>query len=126
MPRKAPTQIIEHRLSLQDAERDALLKPTAAILTNIEQFSETANTLRQVAVYGAVGLGVGALYILPKVWSTTSRLIGGVMDNFEDVDDFLQSPVKNTFEKISEEAKDFTGWLFGIDVGDLNWGPATN
>ena len=79
MPRKQPDQVIEHRLSLQDAERKAIIEPVGKILADVEQFTNQANTMRQVAVYGALGLGGVALWYLPKVWSETSQLIAGTL-----------------------------------------------
>jgi len=115
MPRKPADQVIEHRISLQDAERTLLLKPVNEILTDVQQFTEQANTMRQVATYGALALGAGALFVLPRVWSTTARVIAGVGDVAEDVGDFLDSPFKSTMKKLDQEAKDFTKWLFGLD-----------
>lgn len=79
MPRKPADQVIEHRISLQDAERSLLLKPVNEILTDVQQFTEQANTMRQVATYGALGLGVAALVYVPKVWSETTQLIAGTI-----------------------------------------------
>lgn len=80
MPRQAPTQVIEHRLSLQDAERKALIEPIGKILNDVEQFTNQANTIRQVAVYGTLGLGVAALYYVPKVWSETTATVAGALN----------------------------------------------
>ncbi len=71
--------------------------------------------MRQVATYGALALGAGALMVLPKVWATTARLIAGVGDVAEDVEEFLDSPFKSTLKKLDDEAKEFTMWLFGLD-----------
>lgn len=78
MPRQAPTQVIEHRLSLQDAERKQLLEPVGAILTDVQKFTTQANQLRMVATYGGLALGGVALYYIPKVWAETVSTIGGV------------------------------------------------
>jgi len=77
MARAKATQVIEHRISLQDAERTAVLQPVGEILRDVQKFTETANTMRQVAVYGALGLSAAGLYYVPKVWSETTQLIAG-------------------------------------------------
>tara|TARA_Y100000401_G_scaffold116805_1_gene123500 strand:+ start:1620 stop:1988 length:369 start_codon:yes stop_codon:yes gene_type:complete len=74
LPRKAPTTVIEQRVTLGTAERQALLP----ILTDVQKFTRSANIARQVAVYGALGLGAAGLYIVPKIWSETSERIAGV------------------------------------------------
>lgn len=78
MPRQAPTQVIEHRLSLQDAERKQLLEPVGAILTDVQKFTAQANQMRMVATYGTLALGGAALWYVPKVWKETTELIAGV------------------------------------------------
>lgn len=79
MPRKPADQVIEHRISLQDAERTLLLKPVNEILTDVQAFTEQANTMRQVATYGALGLGLTAVIYIPKVWSETMQLLSGTL-----------------------------------------------
>lgn len=74
MPRKAPTTVVEQRVTLGTAERQALLP----ILNDVQAFTRSANIARQVAVYGALGLGAAGLYIVPKIWSETSKQIAGI------------------------------------------------
>jgi len=80
MPRKTPDTVIEHRISLQDAERKALLEPMGAILTDVQQFTEQANTLRQVATYGGLALGGVAVWYIPKVWAETTAALAGAVN----------------------------------------------
>lgn len=74
MPRKAPTTIIEHRLSLQDAERNALLP----IFNDVQKFTRSASIASQVATYGGLTLAAVGLYIVPKVWQETTEKINDV------------------------------------------------
>lgn len=74
MPRAAPSQIIEHRLSLQSAERQAVLP----ILEDIQKFTTSARIASQVATYGGLALAAAGLYIVPKIWSETSERVAGV------------------------------------------------
>ena len=74
MPRKAPTTIIEHRLSLQDAERNALLP----IFTEVQKLSKTAAIRSQVATYGSLTLAAVGLYIVPKIWQETTEKINDI------------------------------------------------
>jgi len=74
MPRKAPTTIVEHRLSLQDAERAALLP----IFNDVQQLTKTANTVRQVGTYGALTLTALGLYLIPKIYQETAERVAGV------------------------------------------------
>lgn len=80
MPRQAPTQVIEHRLSLQDAERKAVLEPVGQILTDVQTFTKAANQTRQIATYGALALGGVALWYVPKVWSETTAALAGAVN----------------------------------------------
>lgn len=61
-------------MTLGTAERQALLP----ILNDVQAFTRSANIARQVAVYGALGLGAAGLYIVPKIWSETSKQIAGI------------------------------------------------
>ena len=74
LPRKAPNTVVEQRVTLGTAERQALIP----ILNDVQQFTKSANIARQVAIYGALGLGAAGLYIVPKIWSETSKQIAGV------------------------------------------------
>ena len=74
MPRKAPNQIIEHRLSLQDAERNALLP----IFNDVQKFTKSARIASQVATYGGLTLAAVGLYIVPKIWQETTEKINDV------------------------------------------------
>lgn len=85
MPRKQPDQVIEHRLSLQDAERKAIVEPIGKILGDVEKFTNQANIARQVAVYGALGLGGVALWYVPKVWSETTKIITGTLETLNPI-----------------------------------------
>jgi len=80
LPRQAPTQVIEHRLSLQDAERKAVLEPVGQILTDVQTFTKAANQTRQIATYGALALGGVALWYVPKVWSETTAALAGAVN----------------------------------------------
>ena len=74
MPRKAPTTIIEHRLSLQDAERNALLP----ILNDVQKLTRASSIRSQVATYGGLTLAAAGLYIVPKIWAETTEKINDV------------------------------------------------
>jgi len=74
MPRKAPTTIIEHRLSLQDAERNALLP----IFNDVQKFTKSARIASQVATYGGLTLAAIGLYIVPKIYQETAEKVAGV------------------------------------------------
>ena len=74
MPRKAPTTIVEHRLSLQDAERSAVLP----ILNDVQKFTKSARIASQVATYGGLTLAAVGLYIVPKIYQETAERVAGV------------------------------------------------
>jgi len=74
MPRKAPTTIIEHRLSLQDAERNALLP----ILNDYQKLTKSKAVAAQVKTYGGLTLAAIGLYIVPKIYQETAEKVAGV------------------------------------------------
>lgn len=117
MPRAAPTQVIEHRLSLQDAERKAIMEPVGQILTDVQSLTKAAHQTKQVATYGALALGAGAVYgavvVFPKVWTQTTQLIAGLIPSglVGDVQEFLDDPVKNSAKGWNQT---ITRWLTGF------------
>ena len=131
MPRSAPTQVIEHRISLQDAERAAVLP----ILNDVRQFTQAANTTRQVATLGALGLAGAALWYLPQIYVRLMAELGGLVDDgkkvFEDLSNPLGAvadavaPVGDFFDQAAEGAAEKTenivDFFFGIPGGIVDF-----
>jgi hypothetical protein len=105
MPRSAPTQVIEHRISLQDAERAAVLP----ILNDVRQFTQAANTTRQVATLGALGLAGAALWYLPQIYVRLTAEVNGLIDDGKKVFDDLSNPLGAVADAVAPIA----------DVGDF-------
>lgn len=79
MPRTAPTQVIEHRLSLQDAERSAIL-PIAEdlqVLTNVMAKKVEA---AQIATLVGAGVAVVGTYYVTERWAYVKELEAGIQD----------------------------------------------
>lgn len=104
MPRSAPTQVIEHRLSLQDAERAAIIP----ILNDVQKFTSAANTTRQVVAFGGLALTGAALWYLPQVYVRLQALLAGVIDEGKQVFDDLGNPIGAVADAVGN-ASDFLG-----------------
>ena len=73
MPRQAPTQVIEHRISLQDAERNAILP----LVQDVRDITQKAAFTSEVATYGALALGGVGLVYVPQLWAYVKEREGG-------------------------------------------------
>jgi hypothetical protein len=73
MPRQAPSQVIEHRFSLQDAERAVVLP----LVEDVGELTKQALFLSQVTTYGALGLGAATLIYVPQLWAHVKEQEGG-------------------------------------------------
>ena len=76
MPRQAPNQVIEHRLSLQDAERAALLP----LLNDVQSLTNKYATAAEVGTYGALALGGLTLIYVPQLWAHVREREGGLLN----------------------------------------------
>ena len=73
MPRQAPNQVIEHRLSLQDKEREAIIP----LINDIQSLTEKVAFTSEVYTYGALALGGVAIFYVPQVWKHVREQEGG-------------------------------------------------
>lgn len=103
MPRAPPTQVIEHRISLQDAERAAvlpILQDVGSLTGTAAGFADKANTMKQVATYGALGLTAAGLWYLPQVFARVSLLVGGLKNELGDALSDLKQPFDTAAETL--------------------------
>ena len=114
MPRKASDQVIEHRISLGQWERDNIIKPIVGAKV-------VDSTVTSVAKAGAVALGAGVLYI---GWFVTDAMfgwvgdakdiVGGVFDRFNETpEEYYAGWEKGSSEPKRTPATKIKYWLFG-------------
>jgi len=93
MPRQAPDQVIEHRISLQDAERAAII-PILSDIKTMTQAGENVVRLAELKAYALIGVGsvavLGAVFYAPRVWAYTTEKINGV----QEVGETLAGPIE--------------------------------
>lgn len=93
------------------------MEPVGQILTDVQSLTKAAHQTKQVATYGALALGAGAVYgavvVFPKVWTQTTQLIAGLIPSglVGDVQEFLDDPVKNSAKGWNQT---ITRWLTGF------------
>jgi len=115
MPRQAPDQVIEHRISLQDAERAAIIP----ILNDVKTMTQAGEDLVKVAYVKALAVPViatvgtlGAVYYAPKVWAYTTEKINGVLDLGEELLDPLEM-ITRDLKRSKTAAEKAWAWLTG-------------
>ena len=88
MPRKAPKEVIEHRLTLGDYERAQLVKAADAYRT--DKYLENVDNVAKGLIYGVAAAGIFyAGYGLYK-WFNLPSLLESLKDTAKNVDTFFR------------------------------------
>ncbi len=110
MPRKSPDRVVEHRLSLQDAEREAII-PILSDIKTMTQAGENVVRLAELKAYALIGVGsvaaLGAVFYAPRIWAQTTAAINGV----QDITESLTGPIDFLTD----------AWNAGANTGPVLW-----